>query len=182
MAGHRCERLLQASLCHFQRTQQCAARMSFFALSLLLADDARDRCHGVWSCRASGASVSHLNKSSCLSLCLVQLLYGRSVPKAFGTPSAARQSSRAHSNKALCDAVGNSASSSRDWTCLKRRARGLKQRHSQGAKLHTVVSKNLNRRRKRRLGKPNKNPDISAELWRRSRPIASTQNQSRSRS
>jgi hypothetical protein len=28
-----------------------------------------------------------------------------------------------------------------------------------------VVSKNLNRRRKRRLGKPNKNPDISASLW-----------------
>jgi hypothetical protein len=26
-----------------------------------------------------------------------------------------------------------------------------------------VVSKNLNRRRKRRLGKPNKNPDISRD-------------------
>ena len=53
------------------------------------------------------------------------------------------------------------------------RACELNQRSSQGAKLRTVVSKNLNRRRKRRLGKRNKNPDISSQLWRAPATIAS---------
>ena len=135
--------------------------MSFFAPLFLLADDAQGCCHGVGSHRANGASVSQLNKSSWWSLRLVQLFNWRSASN--DAPSAARQSLRAHSNKALCDAVGNSASSSRDWTCFERGACALNQRSSQGAKLRTVVSKNLNRRRKRRLGKPNKNPDISRD-------------------
>jgi len=159
--GRHFARLVPPWLRHFQKMRQSVARMSFFAPSLLLADDAQGCCHGVGSHRASGASVSQLNKSSCWSLGLVQLLNWRSASS--DAPSAARQSSRAHSNKALCDAVGNSAWWGRDWTCFERRACALIQRSSQGAKLRTVVSKNLNRRRKRRLGKPHKNPDISRD-------------------
>src|SRR5262245_18150000 len=125
--------------------------MTSLAPSLLPSDDAHGRCHGAGSRHANDASVSHLKKSSAGSLRLVQLLNRQSASS--DAPSAARQSFRAHSNKALCDAVGNSAWFSRDCTCLRARADVVNQRSSQGAKLRTVVSKNLNRRRKRRLGR-----------------------------
>jgi hypothetical protein len=80
-------------------------------------------------------------------------------------PSAARQSSRAHSNKALCDAVGNSAWSSREITSLESQARALNQRSSEDAKVRITISKKLDRRRKRRLGTSNNIPGISAEVW-----------------
>src|SRR5437762_4934874 len=87
--------------------------------------------------RAGGGNVFRMNKSSCWSLVFVQLLKGRSAPKRFGTPSAARGSSRVQSKflETLCDANGNSASSCRKWTCLKARAGTLSQRNSDTTKI-----------------------------------------------
>jgi hypothetical protein len=67
--------------------------------------------------------------------------------------------------QALCDAVGNSASSSREITSLESRAHALNQRCSEDAKVRITISKKLDRRRKRRLGTSNNIPGISAEVW-----------------
>lgn len=79
--------------------------------------------------------------------------------------SAARESPRIHSNslQALCDAAGNSTSLSRKWTCLESQADVLNQRNSEDAQVRILVSKNLNRRRRRGLGRSKKIPDISRE-------------------
>src|SRR5881397_3832189 len=141
--------------CRFRKTRLPVARMSFSASSLLPVglEIVRDfLCVGPH--RASGVSVFRMNKSSCWSLIFVQLLKGRSAPKRFGTPSAARESSRVQSNflETLCDANGNSASSCRKWTCLKARAGVLRQRNSDAATVCSISSRNLNRRRNRTLG------------------------------
>src|SRR5262249_53653649 len=90
--------------------------------------------------RAGGVSVFRMNKSSCCSLTVFQLSKGQSAPKRLGTPSVARDSSRAESNllQALCDADGNSASSYREWTCLKAEAGTLKQRSSDAANVCSI--------------------------------------------
>src|SRR5260370_4196254 len=74
------------------------------------------------------------------------------------------ESLRVHSNnlQALCDAARNSASLSRKYSCLESQAGALNQRSSGDAKARIIFSKNLNRRRKRRLGEPKKAPDIPA--------------------
>jgi hypothetical protein len=107
---------------------------------------------------------------------LIQLLSGRSA--SIDAPSAARQSSRAHSNnlQALCDAIGNSTSSSRESTSREPRAPVVNQRRSEDAKVRITVSKKLDRRRKRRLGTSNNIPGISTELWLKVRLIASSGN------
>src|SRR5512132_2961528 len=83
-----------------------------------------------------------------------------------GTPSVARDSSRAESNsfQALCDAEGNSASSYREWTCLKARAGAFNERNSNAANVCSIGSRNLNRCRNRTLGRSKKIPDISRSL------------------
>jgi len=70
-----------------------------------------------------------------------------------------------HSNslQALCDAAGNSTSLSREWTCLEPKAGAINQRSSEDAKVRIMVSKTLNRRRKRGLGRSKKIPDISTD-------------------
>jgi len=149
----------------FRKIRQLVARMFFSASSLLPAGLESDRdllCVG--PPRASGGSVFLMNKSSCLSLIFVQWLKGRSAPKRFGTPSAARESSRVQSNflQALCDANGNSASSCRKWTCLTAHAGALNRRNSDAAIVCSIGSRNLNRRKNRTLGRSKKIPDISA--------------------
>ncbi|PYJ70882.1 MAG: hypothetical protein DME75_08450 [Verrucomicrobia bacterium] len=91
------------------------------------------------------------------------MLNGRSA--SIDAPSTARASLRVHSNslQALCDAAGNSASLSRKWTCLEPKAGVISQRSSEDAKVRIMVSKNLNRRIKRGLGRSKKIPDISAD-------------------
>src|SRR6266487_3325668 len=83
-----------------------------------------------------------------------------------------------------CDAAGNSTSLSRKWTCLESQAGVLKQRSSEDAKVRILVSKDLNRRRRRGLGRSKKIPDISREYgsprarlqvggkWQRQRSVA----------
>jgi hypothetical protein len=95
------------------------------------------------------------------------IVKGRSAPKRLGTPSVARDSSRAESNsfQALCDADGNSASSYREWTCLKAQTGALNERNSDAANVCSISSRNLNRRRNRTLGRSKKIPDISRPLW-----------------
>jgi hypothetical protein len=75
--------------------------------------------------------------------------------------------------QALCDAAGNSASLSRKWTCLEPQNRALNKRIRKDARVRIMVSKNLNRRRKRRLGRSKKIPDISPEIMPPSAVIAS---------
>src|SRR6476660_3125825 len=123
--------------------------------------------------RAGGVSVFRMNKSSCLSLTIFQLSKGRSAPKRVGTPSVARDSSRAESNlQALCDADGNSASSYRECTRLKAQTGTLNERNSDAANVCSLSSRNLNRCRNRTLGR-SKIPDISCSLWLAYHDIAS---------
>src|SRR5260370_27657320 len=148
----------------FRKIRQPAARMFFSASSLLPAGLESDRdllCVG--PPRAGGGSVFLMNKSSCLSLIFVQWLKLRSAPKKFGTPSAARESSRVQSNflQALREANGNSASC-RKWTCLTAHPGALNQRNSDATIVCSIGSRNLNRRRNRTLGRSKKIPDISA--------------------
>jgi hypothetical protein len=79
----------------------------------------------------------------------------------------ARDSSRAESNsfQALCDADGNSASSYREWTCLKAQTGALNERNSDAANVCSISLGNLNRCRNRTLGRSKKIPDISGSLW-----------------
>src|SRR5436190_19904500 len=88
-------------------------------------------------------------------------------PEKFGTPSAARGSSRAESNsfQALCDADGNSASSYREWTRLEAQAGALNERNSDAANVCSISSRNLSRCRNRTLGRSKKIPDIWRSLW-----------------
>ena len=149
----------------FRKIRQPVARMFFSAPSLFPVDleSVRDLlCVG--PPRASGGSVFRLNKSSCLSLIFIQWLKGRSAPNRFGTPSAARESSRVQSNclQPLCGADGNSASSCRKWTCLTAYAGALNQRNSDAAIVCSISLRNLNRCRNRTLGRSKKIPDISA--------------------
>src|SRR5204862_2875862 len=97
-----------------------------------------------------------------------QLLDGRSA--SIDALSVARESPRVHSNslQAFCDADENSASRSRKCNCLEPQARALNQRSSEDAKVRIMISKNLNRRRKRRPGRSKRIPDISLRLWLRS--------------
>jgi hypothetical protein len=69
--------------------------------------------------------------------------------------------------QALCNADENSASRSRKCNCLEPQARALNQRSSEDAKVRIMISKNLNRRRKRRPGRSKKIPDISVEIMAR---------------
>ena len=150
--------------------------MFFSASSLLPVGPESDRCFlCVGPHRAGGVSVFRMNKSSCLSLIFVQLLKGRSAPKRFGTPSAARESSRVQSNflETLCDANGNSASSCRKWTCLKAQAGALNERNSDATNVCSISSRNLSRCRNRTLGRSKKIPDISRSLWLAYHDIAS---------
>src|SRR5205814_8630627 len=90
---------------------------------------------------------------------------GRSAPKRLGTPSVARDSSRAESNllQALRDADGNSASSYRERTCLEAQTGALNQRNRDAGNSCSICPRNLNRRRNRTLGRSKKIPDISAD-------------------
>src|SRR5204863_7698292 len=58
------------------------------------------------------------------------------------------------------------ASLSRKYSCLEPQADALNQRTSKDAKVRIIFSKILNRRRKRRLGRSKRIPDISARLSR----------------
>jgi len=178
MAARHCAAAVRFSFSprRFRRIRQPVARMSFSASSLLPAglEIVRDfLCVGPH--RASDVSVFRMNKSSCWSLVFIQLLKGRSAPKRFGTPSAARELSIVQSNflETLCDANGNSASSCREQTCLKARAGTLRQRNSDTANVCSIGSRNLNRRRNRTLGRSKKIPDIWRRLWSVSSAIAS---------
>src|SRR5207237_363281 len=104
-----------------------------------------------------------------------QVSKGRSAPKRLGTPSVARDSSRAESNllQALRDADGNSASSYRERTCLEAQTGALNQRNRDAGNFCSICSRNLNRRRNRTLGRSKKIPDISWGLWPESAVIAS---------
>src|SRR4030095_16267191 len=152
----------------FRKTRQHAAKTSFSASSPVpvVPESVPDfLCVGPH--RASGVGVFRMNKSSCWSLTVFQLLKGRSAPKRLGTPSVARDSSRAEANsfQALCDADGSSASSYREWTCLKAQAGALNERNSDAANVCSISSRNLNRCRNRTLGRSKKIPDISRSLW-----------------
>src|SRR5580765_2231180 len=125
----------------FRKIRQHAARTFFSASSPVpvIPESVPDfLCVGPH--RAGGVGVFLMNKSSYWSLTFFQLSKGRSAPKRLGTPSVARDSSRAESNsfQALCDADGNSASSYRERTCLKAQAGALNERHSDAANVCSI--------------------------------------------
>ncbi len=68
--------------------------------------------------------------------------------------STAREPGKVRSSnlQALCDAAGNSASSSRKWTRVEPPAAIVSQRSSEDAKPRIIISKNLTRRGKRTPG------------------------------
>jgi len=70
---------------------------------------------------------------------------------------------RANHPGSIQTAGGNSTSLGRKWTCLESQAGALNQRSSEDAKVRILVSKNLNRRRRRGLGRSKKIPDISRQ-------------------
>src|SRR5215470_415624 len=169
MAGLHCAAVpaLSSSRRRFRKIRQRAAKRFFSVFSPVpgVPESVPDfLCVGPH--RASGVGVFRMNKSSCLSLTVFQLSKGRSAPKRLGTPSVARDSSRAESNlwQALCDADGNSASSYREWPCLKAQVGLLNERNSDAANVCSISSRNLSRCRNRTLGR-SKIPDISRSLW-----------------
>ena len=90
--------------------------MFSWELSRSRLDNAGDRPAGGIR-RANAGRLSRMNEVSYISLNFTQLKNGRSA--SINAQPAAREPRKVHNLQVLCDAIGNSASSRREWTRLE---------------------------------------------------------------